>query len=172
MLFRAAQVTMKSQTSRMKHCLNLEQWLGFLDRTLSSEEEGMAEAHIASCTLCSLVATEFLRLEDVLTRAARQVKSRAALPPVEVSQALDRLHAQVQRPLGITRCLESLRFFLTGMLGTSTAGKAIQSAAKQTGIDEADWPDLIVRLSDSISDLCGDGAAAVVVHIGKLARPI
>jgi anti-sigma factor RsiW len=155
----------------MKNCLSPETWMGFLDGALSAEEEGKAEAHLAACTHCRLLATEFVRVEDVLTGVARQAKERAVLDPTEIRQALDRFHTQIHEPRGITCCLEALRFFLTGMLGTSAGGKVIQAAATQAEITEAGWPDFISRLSGMIGDLCGDGAGAIVAYIGKLAEP-
>jgi anti-sigma factor RsiW len=155
----------------MKTCLSPEMWTGFLDGALSPNQEGLAEAHLAACNHCRLLATEFVRVEDVLTGAARQAKERAALQPAEIRLALDRFHAHIQQPRGITCCLEALRFFLTGMLGTSAGSKVIQAAARQAEIDEAAWPDFIGRLSRMIGDLCGDGAGAIVTYIGKLAEP-
>jgi anti-sigma factor RsiW len=155
----------------MKHCLSPETWTGFLDGTLSPHEESVAETHLAACTHCRLLATEFVRVEDVLTGAARQARERTALAPSEIRQALDRFHAQIHEPRGITCCLEAIRFFLTGMLGTSAGSKVIQAAAKQAEITETGWPDFILRLSDMIGDLCGDGAGAIVAYIGNLAEP-
>jgi len=155
----------------MKHCLSPEMWTGFLDGALSPNEESMAEAHLAACAHCRLLATEFVHVEDVLTGAARQAKERAALEPADIRRALNRFHSQIRQPRGITCCLEALRFFLAGMLGTSAGGKVIQAAAKQTEIDEAGWADFIGRLSGMIADLCGDGAGAIVTYIGKLAEP-
>jgi predicted anti-sigma-YlaC factor YlaD len=157
--------------ARMKHCLSPEMWTGFLDGALSREAENKAETHLAACAHCRLLATEFVRVEDVLTGAARQAKERAALAPSEIRLALDRFHAQIHEPRGITCCLEALRFFLTGMLGASAGGKVIQAAAKQAEITEAAWPGFIVRLSGMIGDLCGDGAGAIVAYIGNLAEP-
>jgi anti-sigma factor RsiW len=155
----------------MKHCLSPEAWTGFLDGTLSPEDESKAETHLAACQHCRFLALEFVRVEDVLTGAARQAKERTVLRPSEIRRALDRFHTTVQQPRGITCCLEALRFFLAGMLGTAAGGKVILAAAKQAEIDEAGWPDFIIRLSDMIGDLCGDGAGAIVSYIGNLAEP-
>jgi anti-sigma factor RsiW len=163
----------------MKNCLSPDTWTGFLDGTLSPDDERMAEAHLAACQHCRLLATEFVRVEDVLIGASRQARERAALQPSEIREALDRfhaqiraqIHAQIHQPRGITCCLEALRFFLSGMLGSSAGGKVIQAAAGQSGIDEAGWNAFIGRLSDMIGDLCGDGAGAIVTYIGKLAEP-
>ena len=155
----------------MKHCLSPETWTGFLDGALSPEAESKAETHLAACQHCRLLALEFVRVEDVLTGAARQAKERTALQPFEIRRALDRFRTAVREPRGISCCLEALRFFLAGMLGTSAGGKVMQAAAKQAEIDEAGWPDFIARLSDMIGDLCGDGAGAIVAYIGNLAEP-
>jgi anti-sigma factor RsiW len=159
----------------MKNCLSPDTWTGFLDGALSPEEESKAEVHLAECAHCRFLATEFVRVEEVLTGAAKRAKERMALGPAEIRQALDRLrtqmHSEAHETRGITICLEALRFFLTGMLGTAAAGKVIQAAARKAEISEAMWQDFIVRLSDMSSDLCGDGAGAIVAYIGKLAEP-
>jgi anti-sigma factor RsiW len=157
--------------SRIGQCLSPEIWTAFLDGALSLEEENEAETHMAECAHCRLLATEFIRVEEVLCGAARQAKERAALDPAEIRRALDRFRSQNHEPRGITCCLEALRFFLTGMLGTSAGGKVLQAAARQAEIDEAGWPDFILRLSYMIGDLCGDGAGAIVAYIGNLAEP-
>jgi anti-sigma factor RsiW len=155
----------------MKQCLSPEIWTGFLDGALSPEEESTAEAHLAGCSHCRFLAGEFVRVEDVLTGAARQARERAALGAAEIRIALNRFHAQLREPRGITCCLEALRFFLAGMLGSSAGSKVLQAAARQKEIDEATWPGFIARLSGMIGDLCGDGAGAIVAYIGNLAEP-
>ena len=155
----------------MKHCLSPETWIGFLDGALSPEQESKAQTHLAACQHCRLLATEFVRVEDVLTGAGRQAKESATLAPSEIRLALNRFQAQIREPRGISCCLEAIRFFLAGMLGTAAGGKVIQAAAKQAEITEAGWPVFITRLSDMISDLCGDGAGAIVAYIGNLAEP-
>jgi anti-sigma factor RsiW len=155
----------------MTQCLSPEIWTGFLDGALSPEEESRTEAHLASCSHCSFLASEFVRVEDVLTGAAQQARQRATLAPFEIRLALDRFHAQLREPRGITCCLEALRFFLNGMLGSTAGGKVLQAAARQREINEATWPRFIARLSGMIGDLCGDGAGTIVSYIGNLAEP-
>jgi anti-sigma factor RsiW len=155
----------------MKQCLSPETWTGFLEGALSGEAERSAEAHLAACGHCRFLASEFVRVEEVLTGAARQAKEREVMAPSEIRLALDRFHRQIHAPRGITCCLEALRFFLSGMLGAAAGNKVLNAAAANREIDEALWPGFITRLSDMIGDLCGDGAGAIVTYIGKLADP-
>lgn len=155
----------------MKNCLSPEIWTGFLDGTLTQEEETSAEAHLATCSHCRLLASEFVRVEDVLIGVARQARDHASLAPAEIRMALDRFKTQIHEPRGITCCLEALRFFLTGMLGATAGSKVLEAAARHKEISEATWPRFIDRLSEMISDLCGDGAGTIVSYIGNLAEP-
>jgi hypothetical protein len=155
----------------MKNCLSPELWTGFLDGTLSDEYETSAEAHLSDCSHCRLLASEFVRVEDVLIGVARQARDHASMAPSEIRRALDRFHAEIHEPRGISCCLEALRFFLSGMLGASAGSKVLEAAARHKEITEATWPRFIARLSDMIGDLCGDGAGTIVSYIGHLAEP-
>jgi predicted anti-sigma-YlaC factor YlaD len=155
----------------MKNCLTPEIWTCFLDGSLSAEEETRAETHLTNCSHCRFLATEFVRVEQVLTGVAGQARAQAAMAPEEIRMALERFHSRMHEPRGIACCLEALSCFLTGMLGPSAGGKVLQAAARQHEITEARWGDFIARLSDTIGDLCGEGAGAMVAYIGKLAEP-
>jgi anti-sigma factor RsiW len=155
----------------MKHCLSPEIWTGFLDGSLSTGEETRAEKHLAICSHCHFLAGELVRVEEVLTGVARESKDRVAMAPKEIRMALNRFQSHMRAPRGIACCLDALRFFLNGMLGSSAGGKVLRSAARQVEVTEAGWPDFIARLSNMIGDLCGEGAGAVVAYIGKLAEP-
>ena len=155
----------------MKNCLSPEMWTGFLDGALSPREESDAEAHLADCSHCRLLASEFVRVEEVLAGTARLARDHAHLAPSEIRRALDRFHAQLHEPRDITCCLEALRFFLSGMLGASAGSKVLEAAARHKEITEVTWPRFIARLSEMIGDLCGDGAGTIVSYIGNLAEP-
>jgi anti-sigma factor RsiW len=155
----------------MTHCLSPEIWTGFLDGSLSPDEETRAEKHLAICSHCHFLAGELVRVEEVLAGEAREARERVAMAPREIRMALSRFQGRMREPRGIACCLDALRFFLNGMLGSSAGSKVLRSAARQVEITEAGWPDFIARLSNIIGDLCGDGARAVVAYIGNLAEP-
>jgi hypothetical protein len=155
----------------MKQCLSPEVWTGLLEGGLSKEEKSLAEAHLAMCSHCSFVASELVRVEQILTGAGEQARARAALDPAQIRLAFDRFHVRTREPRGMACCLEALRFFLSGMLGESAGRTVVWAAAGQKEITEAAWPGFIARLSDTIADLCGEGAGAIVSYIGKLNLP-
>ncbi len=155
----------------MNHCLKPDIWNRFLDGSLSPAEGAAAESHLSACSQCRLVATEFVHVEEVLAGAAQEACRRAAMEPAEIRTALDRFRGRLHEPRGIACCVDALGFFLSAMLGASAGSKVMRSAARQAEITEARWPDFIARLSVMISDLCGEGAGAIVTYIGKLAEP-
>jgi hypothetical protein len=151
----------------MNECFDAETWAAYFEGVLPQQRE----RHLAACSRCRDIAAEFARVEEHLAAAAQWARQSAAMEPRQIHEALGRFHARMGERRGIACCLDALNFFLSGMLGSSACGKVLAAAARHAEVTEAAWPGFISRLSRMSSDLCGEGAGAIVSYIGKLAEP-
>jgi hypothetical protein len=149
----------------MNGCFNAETWAAYFYGALPPDRQ----LHLEACPHCRHLAAEIARVEAHIESVAARARESTAMDPGEMREAFGRFQARVGERRGIACCLDALNFFLSGMLGSSACGKVLEAAARYTEVTEAAWPGFIARLSGLSSDLCGEGAGAIVSYIGELA---
>jgi len=165
----------------MKHPIDYDDWLGYLDGDLDQIRTARVREHIDHCSECRSTWNELLEATAALRSAAREYAAVHAVCDDEVRSGRERVLARI-RTLESPSTLESvaageltvgrlrkLQHVVAPVGGARTAFRLIVAAAGRTPVPQgtAAWRIFLEQLTDLTSALCGRSMARLVWEIGN-----
>ena len=165
----------------MKHPIDYDDWLGYLDGDLDQMRTTRVREHIEHCSECCSTWNELLEATAAMRSAAREFEVVHAFGEDEVRSGRERVLARI-RTLESRSTLESvaageltvgrlrkLQHVVAPVCGARTAFRLIVAAAGRTPVPQgtAAWLVFLEQLTDLTSALCGRSMARLVWEIGN-----
>lgn len=150
------------------NCATPETWILYFDGALPPGQQAEFFAHVNSCAACRMASLEMANLERLILLKAAEVRSLALPGQAQTELALCQVRARLRDERLVEPYVDALRHFLNGMLGQRAGERMLRRAAGSATITDEIWPGFITSLTRTVSELCGDSAAAVVICIGQV----
>lgn len=165
----------------MKHTIDYDDWLGYLDGGLDQIRTARVREHIEHCSECRSTWNELLEATAAIRSAAREFALVHAVGEDEIRSGRERVLARI-RTLESRSTLESvaageltigrlrkLQQVVAPVCGARTAFRLIVAAAGRTQVPQetAPWRIFLEQLTDLTSALCGRSMARLVWEIGN-----
>ena len=165
----------------MKHPIDYDDWLGYLDGDLDQMRTARVREHIEHCSECRSTWNELLEATAAMRSAALEYAAMHAVGEFEVRSGRERVLARI-RTLESRSTLESvaageltvgrlrkLQHVVAPICGARTAFRLIVAATRRTPAPQgmAEWRVFLEQLTDLTSALCGRSTARLVWEIGN-----
>lgn len=165
----------------MKHPIDYDDWLGYLDGDLNQSRTAVVCEHIEHCSECRSTWDELLEATAAIRSAAGEYAAVHAVGEDEIRSGRERVLARIRtlesRPtlesvaageLTIGR-LRKLQYVVAPVCGARTAFRLIVAAAGRTPVPQskAAWLVFLEQLTDLTSALCGRSTARLIWEIGN-----
>ena len=152
----------------MNHPITPENWIDYVDGSLSVSKTRILEAHLLDCCECRQTASQLRDVEDVLASMAAD-DPRALLTSAEMEQAKGDFVTGLQAS-DLSSRLKRAHNLLTPICGAGITDRVLRTAARRAFVRSPenmtahDWPDFIAHLTRIMVLMCGEPTAAALVE--------
>ncbi|MCS6953977.1 MAG: zf-HC2 domain-containing protein [Bryobacterales bacterium] len=163
----------------MRHGIDEQSWLAWLDGTLDAQARSALEAHLGICADCGWQSRQLERWRELLETEAGRL--RAALCGGEEEwermawRSLHRLReAAARQGLGrwtVLEALSILRLLMEPICGQGTVRAVVERALERSraagpALTWGDWGRFVGHLSDAAASVCGSAVGRLVALAG------
>lgn len=166
----------------MRHGISEQQWLEYVDGTLSEREVARLRTHLLICAECAEVPIELNEWRELMLKEARTLRGNVLLSELEIESLLVRSIERIrqQAPPVIRNSFRwstaegmlLLRSLMEPICGLGTARATMTLAARRSTADdesritERNWRLFVANLSDAIASVCGSAAGRLISRAG------
>lgn len=164
----------------MEHWISPQQWLDFVDRTLTPSEEARITAHVSQCKDCEVLMCGLMDWHRLLTQETQLLRHSLVYLDVEIDRLLDHTLNRI-RPVGmkshwtwsVLDALVLLRCLMAPISGPSAARAVMAVAFDRSGmtpgrcLNHDQWSQFLSNLSEAFGSICGLEGARLIGHAGR-----